>query len=457
MRQGRRHGVAVCAVTASLLACAAAEPVAADESGAAAAGVSAWATGGGSATAKPTDPDGKPGGSATGAAALPYWQAPAVPTAVIQGGAIPPGWQPQAVPYQGIGPNGRPVTMYVAPTYVFTYPVGPPVPAVPQVDRRRGRGIMRPGIQNDPYATGWNYRSTGATAVAPALPPPTVARYAPQPYRFPADSRALTGTPLVPPATVIPPMQPQTWGDAPAAAIAAQAVSPPPPPSGWAAANLPPTAGPPPAGWGPANPAAVPAAPAIVAGAAAAPAVAAATAPPLAALPPPIAPIPVATPAMPQPIPVTTASLPQSTSSTDTPSNVHAWKVVAVYDGDTVTCVDENNQQQRVRLAGIDAPESGQDFGKQARDALAGMVFGRTVQVVDDGRDSAGRWLGRLSVDGIDVNRRMVATGMAWSADSGEESYAAAEALARSGGIGLWSQPNPVPPATYRTQATQKT
>jgi len=85
------------------------------------------------------------------------------------------------------------------------------------------------------------------------------------------------------------------------------------------------------------------------------------------------------------------------------------------------------------------------------------MVFGRTVQVVDDGRDSAGRWLGRLSVDGIDVNRRMVATGMAWNADSGEESYAAAEALARSGGIGLWSQPNPVPPATYSTQATQKT
>ncbi|HBB74949.1 MAG TPA: hypothetical protein DC048_10940, partial [Planctomycetaceae bacterium] len=262
MRQGRRHGVAVCAVTAGLLACAAAEPVAADDSGTAAAGVSAWATGGGSATAKPTDPDGKPGGGATGAAALPYWQAPAVPTAVIQGGAIPPGWQPQAVPYQGIGPDGRPVTMYVAPTYVFTYPVGPPVPAVPQVDRRRGRGIMRPGIQNDPYATGWNYRSTGATAVAPTLPPPTVARYAPQPYRFPADARALTGTPLVPPATVTPPMQPQTWGDAPPTAIAAQAVPPPPPPSGWATANLPPTAGPPPAGWGPANPGAVPAAPA---------------------------------------------------------------------------------------------------------------------------------------------------------------------------------------------------
>ena len=34
--------------------------------------------------------------------AIPYWQAPALPTAVIQGGAIPAGWTPQPVPYQGI-------------------------------------------------------------------------------------------------------------------------------------------------------------------------------------------------------------------------------------------------------------------------------------------------------------------------------------------------------------------
>lgn len=292
MRQDRRHVVAACAVTVAVLACAAGPLVAADDSGMPSAGVSAWATGGASATAKPTDPDGKPGGGATGTAALPYWQAPAVPAAVIQGGAIPPGWQPQAVPYQGIGPDGRPVTVYVAPTYVFTYPVGPPVPAVPQIDGRRGRGIMRPGIQNDPYATGWNYRSTGATAVAPTLPAPTVARYAPQPYHFPADSRALTGTPVVPPATATPAMQPQHWGDAPATASAAQAAAVPAP-SGWAAANLPPSAGPPPAGWGPAAPGAVPAAPAILAATEASP-------PPP---PPGIPPIPSAAPPSPQPIP----------------------------------------------------------------------------------------------------------------------------------------------------------
>ena len=40
--------------------------------------------------------------SASPTTAVPYWQAPPLPTALIQGGAIPPGWQPQAVPYQGI-------------------------------------------------------------------------------------------------------------------------------------------------------------------------------------------------------------------------------------------------------------------------------------------------------------------------------------------------------------------
>jgi endonuclease YncB( thermonuclease family) len=438
------------------------------------AAVSAWSTGGASASAKPTDADGKPVGAAAGASpALPYWQAPAVPSAVIQGGAIPPGWQPQAVPYQGIGPDGRPITMYVAPTYVFTYQVGPPVVATPQVNRRQA-GVNRPGVPANPYASGWNYRSSGATPVAPVLPPPTVARYAPQPYQFPTDARALTGTPVVPPAALPPPSVPQNWAVPPPPVMAA---SPPPawtqPPAGWGPVNAAPAnLGPPPAGWTGVAPSAAPAPPpgfaadaglaatagaaGVAAGAAAAAAPSSPPPPPLASLPPPVTPIQAAPPPGPQPIPVANASLAPPAASA---SNVHAWKVVAVYDGDTVTCLDENNQQQKVRLADIDAPESGQDFGKASREALATMVFGRTVQVVDSGRDRFGRWIGRLSVDGTDVNREMVATGMAWHyADySKDDSLAAVQAQAQAQKIGLWSQPNPIPPADYRRQASQKT
>jgi len=99
----------------------------------------------------------------------PYWQAPALPAAVIQGGAIPPGWQPQAVPYQGIGPDGQPLTMYFAPTYVFTYQAGPPVPATPQVNRRGWWG--RPAAAAAPTTGGWNYATSGASPVPLTLPP----------------------------------------------------------------------------------------------------------------------------------------------------------------------------------------------------------------------------------------------------------------------------------------------
>jgi micrococcal nuclease len=129
--------------------------------------------------------------------------------------------------------------------------------------------------------------------------------------------------------------------------------------------------------------------------------------------------------------------------------------VVGVQDGDTLTCLDESGGQQKVRLAGIDAPEIGQDFGRQSRDALADLVFGRAVEVLDEGRDRQGRTIAKLLVDGDDVNRRMVATGMAWhySAYSTDPDLDGIEAEARAGGRGLWSQPSPMPPWDYRRSA----
>lgn len=118
---------------------------------------------------------GSPSATAGPPGPMPYWRAPALPTAVIQGGAIPPGWQPQAVPYHGIGPDGQPLTMYFAPTYVFTFQSGPPVLAVPQVQRSGG---WVPATTTAPPAQGgWNYATTGVPPVQPALPPAAVNRY----------------------------------------------------------------------------------------------------------------------------------------------------------------------------------------------------------------------------------------------------------------------------------------
>jgi len=433
-----RKAVWLCGLTAVLCGCMAWPYGAARGQGSADPGaVSAWATGGASTTARPDDKDGKPG--ATGPATIPFWQAPALPSAVIQGTTIPPGWQPQAVPYQGIGPDGRPVTMYFAPTYVFTYQSGPPVLGVQPVNR--------PQAWPQPASPqGWNYATSGAAPVSAAPLPATVARYAP-PYQFPADSRALTGTPIAPPSALPPPPPPpQTWGTAPPVQPAPPM---PPPPSQWGPSDMPPPPGVAPSaapaenGW-----AAV--APPAVAGLAAG----AQSAPPLATLPPPVAPIP---PAGADPAAMS-AQAPDPGRSGPPPSsraaNSHLWRVVGVQDGDTVTCLDETNQQQKIRLADIDAPEIGQDYGNVSREALAGMVFGRTVEVADDGRDRYGRWIGHLSVDGFDVNRQMVATGNAWhyAAYSSDQSLAAVQAQAQSQRLGFWEQPNPVPPWDYRKQ-----
>lgn len=349
-----------------------------------AAKVSAWATGGATANGRP------------GASGVPYWQAPALPTAVIQGGSIPPGWQPQPIAYQGVGPDGRVVTQYFAPTYTFTYQSGPPVLAVPQapaVNRRQVpvyRGSQPYGTAPAAYAPGWNSQPQAAAPVSITPPPPTVARYAPPP-----------------PPPVQPPGPPPGWAPATAAPPPMIAPAAPSPAAGWAAA----------------------AAPA---------AVAAATPPPTAAL----APVPAPADAAP--------AMQRVTSPSPAAARPRLWRVVGVQDGDTVTCLDDVNQQRKVGLADIDAPEIAQDYGKTAREALAGMVFGRTVEVGDAGATSGGP-TARLFVDGVDVSRQMVATGNAWQDPaSADSSLAAAQAQARAAKLGLWTDAAPTPPWTFR-------
>ncbi|WP_092194024.1 thermonuclease family protein [Desulfomicrobium norvegicum] len=60
-----------------------------------------------------------------------------------------------------------------------------------------------------------------------------------------------------------------------------------------------------------------------------------------------------------------------------------AWtgKVVVIADGDTITVLRDGREQVKIRLYGIDAPESGQAFGKASKRNLSAMVHGRSVQV----------------------------------------------------------------------------
>lgn len=133
-------------------------------------------------------------------------------------------------------------------------------------------------------------------------------------------------------------------------------------------------------------------------------------------------------------------------------------QVVAVADGDTVTVLDDVRKEHRVRLQGIDAPESRQPFGQRSRQYLADLVHRQDVRVRVDKVDRFGRMVGVLYLGDEDINRRMVQSGMAWHyrqyADEQtreqRRTYAAAEENARRERLGLWSDPNPVAPWDFR-------
>jgi endonuclease YncB( thermonuclease family) len=116
-------------------------------------------------------------------------------------------------------------------------------------------------------------------------------------------------------------------------------------------------------------------------------------------------------------------------------------RVVGVTDGDSITVLDAQNQQHRVRLAEIDAPERGQPWGDRSRQALSALVFGKTVSVQQTDTDRYGRVVARIFADGQDVNRTMVEQGAAWAYRRylTDETLLATEARARRQRVGLWS------------------
>lgn len=149
-------------------------------------------------------------------------------------------------------------------------------------------------------------------------------------------------------------------------------------------------------------------------------------------------------------------------------------KVVGVADGDTVTVLDAQQVQHRVRLMGIDAPEKTQPFGGRAKQNLSAIVFGRQVEIDWNKRDRYGRIIGRIRAPSPecrgadcppvqDVCIAQVATGFAWHFKHYESEqfpedrarYAAAEEGARAKRLGLWADPHPVPPWNWRREKTR--
>lgn len=138
-------------------------------------------------------------------------------------------------------------------------------------------------------------------------------------------------------------------------------------------------------------------------------------------------------------------------------------RVVAVADGDTLTVLDGARAQHKVRLNGIDAPESGQSFGQASKRNLSALVFGKTVSIETKKTDRYGRAVGLVTYDGQDVNLAQLKAGLAWfyrqyanelDADR-RAGYEQAEREAREARRGLWADPAPVAPWEFRHPETK--
>lgn len=123
-------------------------------------------------------------------------------------------------------------------------------------------------------------------------------------------------------------------------------------------------------------------------------------------------------------------------------------------DGDTLIV-----GEQRIRLEGIDAPESGQTCGRKwvgtwacgsaATEHLAKLIESGPVRCVSKGQDRYGRTLGVCYAGEVEINADLVRRGLAWAFLKYSQSYVEAEDEARALRAGIW-QGDAVPAWEYR-------
>lgn len=125
------------------------------------------------------------------------------------------------------------------------------------------------------------------------------------------------------------------------------------------------------------------------------------------------------------------------------PLNEAFFGIAHVIDGDTIQV-----GETRVRLDGIDAPESAQTCkrasgeewpcGTEATRAMRAMAEQKTIVCRNHGLDIYGRTLGTCFSGNVNVNAEMVRLGLAWAFVKYSTAYTTEEAIARRAKTGIW-------------------
>jgi endonuclease YncB( thermonuclease family) len=138
-------------------------------------------------------------------------------------------------------------------------------------------------------------------------------------------------------------------------------------------------------------------------------------------------------------------------------------KVEHVIDGDTVL-VNYNLSSTKVRLACIDAPEDGQEWGQSSKFGLIKLIGGQHIYIEAHGIDTHDRIVATLYVKNnkkaelINVNEKMITLGHAWVmrkyysflSQARKNKLNSLERWAKSKNMGLWKSKAAIAPWEYR-------
>lgn len=146
----------------------------------------------------------------------------------------------------------------------------------------------------------------------------------------------------------------------------------------------------------------------------------------------------------------------ETTPDKISPSSSVAGKftVLRVADGDSLTLIGADDLEISVRLRGIDAPELGQPYGYEAKQALLEIVDSETLGLSQPKKGKYGRYIADVYLGDIWVNQKMVVEGHAWcdQVSSFNRILYEAEQRAKTKEKGLWALPIPTPPWIWRAE-----
>lgn len=142
-------------------------------------------------------------------------------------------------------------------------------------------------------------------------------------------------------------------------------------------------------------------------------------------------------------------------------------RVVSVADGDTITVEPiEGGDRVKIRLWGIDCPETNQPYGQVAKGFVNDKLLFKQVRVESKGTDRYKRTVAIVTYpegEGLwTIQETLLRNGLAWlwpryCKDAKPcNKWAGLQKASREKHLGLWEEDSPIPPWEWRRQKKRK-